>query len=66
MNIAKNMEFIFVAAFVVAISASNAFAAPVAAPVNAKPVAVAAAKATPAINTIVVVGKRLSKAKRAA
>ena len=68
MNIAKNMEFIFVAAFVVAVGVSNAFAAPAAAPapVNAKPVAVAAAKSAPAVNTIVVVGKRLSKAKRAA
>jgi hypothetical protein len=66
MNIAKNMEFIFVAAFVVAVSVSNAFAAPVApVAVNAKPVAVAS-KAAPAVNTIVVVGKRLSKAKRAA
>jgi hypothetical protein len=64
MNIAKNMEFIFIAAFVAAVSVSNAFAAPVApAPVNAKAVAV---KTAPAMSTIVVVGKRLSKAKRAA
>jgi hypothetical protein len=49
---------------VAAVSVSNAFAAPVApAPVNAKAVAV---KTAPAMSTIVVVGKRLSKAKRAA
>lgn len=64
MNIAKNMEFIFVAALVVAVTASNAFAAPVASAPAAK-VAVASAKSTP-VSTVVVVGKRLSKAKRAA
>jgi len=63
MNIAKNMEFIFVAAFVVAVGVSNAFAAPAAPlPVSAK---AAVVKTAPAA-TVVVVGKRLSKAKRAA
>lgn len=65
MNVAKNMEFIFVAAFVVAVSVSNAFAAsPAPAPVAAKPVV----KSAP-ISTVVVVGKRPvgeAKAKRAA
>jgi hypothetical protein len=63
MNIAKNLEFIFVAAIVVAVSVSNAFAAPVSAtPVNAK----AAVVKTAPTATVFVVGKRLSKAKRAA
>ena len=63
MNIAKNMEFIFVGAVILAVGVSNAFAAPAApAPVTAK---VAVAKAAPTA-TVVVVGKRLSKAKRAA
>ena len=62
MNIAKNMEFIFVAAVLVAVTASNAFAAPVA------PAAKVAVSKAP-IATVVVVGKRLTtaqKAKRAA
>jgi hypothetical protein len=57
MNIAKNMEFIFVAAVVVATSLANAFAAP-AAPLEV------AAKSTVAkapIATVVVVGKRLKR-----
>lgn len=63
MNVSKNMEFIFVAAILVAVTASNAFAAPVA-PAS-KVVAVSKAP----IATVVVVGKRLTtaqKAKRAA
>jgi hypothetical protein len=59
MNIAKNMEFIFAAALVVAVSVSNAFAAP------ARPLEIAAkasvAKAAP-IATVVVVGKRIKRA----
>jgi hypothetical protein len=59
MNIAKNMEFIFVAALVVAVSVSNAFAAP------AAPATVAAkATAKAPIATVVVVGKRLSTAQK--
>ena len=64
MNIAKNMEAIFVAAFVVAVGVSNAFAAP-AAPLPVAAKATFAKPAAPAA-TVVVVGKRLSKAKRAA
>jgi hypothetical protein len=61
MNIAKNMEFIFAAALVVAVSVSNAFAAP------ARPLEVAAkASVSKApIATVVVVGKRLSAAEKA-
>lgn len=65
MNVAKNMEFIFVAAVVVATSVANAFAAP-AAPLE---VAAKAAVSKAPIATVVVVGKRLSagqKAKRIA
>jgi hypothetical protein len=68
MNVAKNMEFIFVAAVVVATSFANAFAAP-AAPleVAAQSAFVKAPVAEAPIITIVVVGKRLraeQKAKR--
>ncbi|SDE39377.1 hypothetical protein SAMN05428966_108177 [Massilia sp. PDC64] len=69
MNIAKNMESIFVAAVVVAVSVANAIAAP-AAPLEVAARTVvekAPVKESPPI-TIVVVGKRLSaeqKAKRA-
>jgi hypothetical protein len=64
MNIAKNMEGIFFAALVTAVSISNTFAAP-AAPLQiaARPVAHTAPTA-PAI-TIVVVGKRLTAAQKA-
>jgi hypothetical protein len=64
MNIAKNMEAIFLAALVVAVSISNTFAAP-AAPleVAARPV-VQAAPVAPAW-TIVIVGKRLTAAEKA-
>lgn len=64
MNVAKNMEALFVAALVVAVSISNTFAAP-AAPlqVAARPVAQTAPTA-PAI-TIVIVGKRLTAAQKA-
>jgi hypothetical protein len=71
MNVAKNMEFVFVAAVVVATSLANAFAAP-AAPleVSAKsafvkaPVAEAPVAEAPVI-TIVVVGKRPTAAQKA-
>jgi hypothetical protein len=64
MNIAKNMEAVFLAALVVAVSISNTFAAP-AAPlqVAARPV-VQAVPTAPAI-TIVIVGKRLTAAQKA-
>ncbi|WP_371764306.1 hypothetical protein [Massilia sp.] len=64
MNIAKNMETVFLAAVVVAASISNTFAAP-AAPlqVAARPVA-RTAPIAPAI-TIVIVGKRLTAAEKA-
>jgi hypothetical protein len=64
MNIAKNMETIFVAVAVVAMSISNTFAAP-AAPLEVvvRPV-VQAAPTAPAI-TIVIVGKRLTAAQKA-
>lgn len=68
MNVAKNMEFVFAAAAVIAVSIANAFAAP-AAPleVAAKPVAVVSK--TPIMEspmiTIVVVGKRLTAAQKA-
>jgi len=64
MNIAKNMEFIFVAALVVAVSVSNAIAAP-AAPLQ---VAAKAAVSRAPMATVVVVGKRPLglKAKRSA
>lgn len=68
MNVAKNMEFVFAAAVVVAVSVANAFAGPVATlEVAAKPVAVVAKAAimeSPMI-TIVVVGKRLTAAQKA-
>ena len=67
MNIAKNMEAVFFAALVVAVSISNTFAAPVA-PLQlaARPVAQTAptAPTAPAI-TIVIVGKRLTAAQKA-
>ena len=69
MNIAKNMESIFVAAAVVAVGIANAFAAP-AAPLEVAARAIvskAPVVEAPAI-TIVVVDKRLTaeqKAKRA-
>ena len=64
MNIAKNMEAVFFAALVVAVSISNTFAAP-AAPLQiaARPV-VQTAPTAPAI-TIVIVGKRLTAAEKA-
>lgn len=61
MNVAKNMEFVFVAALVVAVSVSSAFAAP------ARPLEIAA-KSTlikAPIATVVVVGKRLSAEQKA-
>ncbi|WP_449406313.1 hypothetical protein [Massilia phosphatilytica] len=68
MNVAKNMEFIFVAALVVAVSVANAFAAPAAPlPVAARAVASKAPVNEAPMITIVVVGKRLTaeqKAKR--
>jgi hypothetical protein len=66
MNIAKNMEIVFIAAAVVAVSVANAIAGP-AAPlqVAAKPAIVkASVMENPAI-TIVVVGKRLTAAQKA-
>ena len=64
MNIAKNMEAIFLAALVVAVSISNTFAAP-AAPleVAARPV-VQTTPVAPAWK-IVIVGKRLTAAEKA-
>lgn len=64
MSIAKNMETIFIAAVVTAVSISNTFAAP-AAPLElaARPV-VQTAPTAPAI-TIVVVGKRLTAEEKA-
>lgn len=68
MNIAKNMEFVFIGALVVAINVSNAFAT-AAKPVRvaAKPAAsaVAAVKAPAPVATVVVVGKRLNGAHKA-
>jgi hypothetical protein len=69
MNIAKNMESIFVAAAIVAISAANAIAAP-AAPLQiaARTIVEKAPVMESPMITIVVVGKRLTaeeKAKRA-
>jgi hypothetical protein len=66
MNVAKNMEFVFVAAVVVATSLANAFAAPVAPlEVSAKSAFVKApAPVNPPI-TIVVFGKRLTAAQKA-
>jgi hypothetical protein len=69
MNIAKNMETIFVAAVFVATSMVNAFAAPAAPlPIAAKSTSVTAPIMESPLITIVVVGKRLTaeqKAKRA-
>jgi len=64
MNIAKNMEAVFLAALIAAVSISNTFAAP-AAPLQlaARPV-VQAAPVAPLI-TIVIVGKRLTAAQKA-
>ena len=64
MNIAKNMEAIFVAAVVVAVSISNTFAAPAAPLQLAARTAVQAAPTAPVI-TIVIVGKRLTAAEKA-
>lgn len=66
MNIAKNMEFVFVAAVVIATSVANAFAAP-AAPleVAAKSAFVKAPVIEDPVITIVVVGKRLTPAQKA-
>jgi hypothetical protein len=66
MNVAKNMEFVFVAAAVVAMSLANAFAAP-AAPLEiaAKTAFVKAPVAENPVITIVVVGKRLTAAQKA-
>jgi hypothetical protein len=61
MIIAKNMEFIFVAAVVVATSVANAFAAPAAPLEIAAKVTVSKAP----IATVVVVGKRLTAAQKA-
>jgi len=57
MNIAKNMEFIFVAAVVVAVGLSNAIAAPAAPLQVAVRTAVVKAPVAP-IARIVVIGKR--------
>jgi len=57
MNIAKNMEFIFVAAVVVAVSVANAIAAPAAPLQIAARTAVAKAPVA-RMATVVVVGKR--------
>ncbi|MBW8900089.1 MAG: hypothetical protein JF619_18665 [Massilia sp.] len=69
MNIAKNMETIFVAAVFVGTSVANAFAAPAAPlPITAKSTIVKAPIMESPMITIVVVGKRLTaeqKAKRA-
>jgi hypothetical protein len=64
MNIAKNMEAIFLAALVVAVSISNTFAAPAAPLQVASRAAVQAAPIAPAV-TIVVVGKSLTAAQKA-
>ena len=64
MNIAKNMETVFLAALVVAVSISNTFAAPAAPLQIADRAVVQAAPIAPAI-TIVVVGKRLTAAQKA-
>jgi hypothetical protein len=67
MNIAKNMEFVFIGALVVAINVSNAFAT-AAKPVraDAKPAAAEVAVQAPApVATVVVVGKRLTSAHKA-
>jgi hypothetical protein len=61
MIIAKNMEFIFVAAVVVATGVANAFAAPAAPLEIAAKVTVSKAP----IATVVVVGKRLTAAQKA-
>lgn len=64
MNIAKNMEAIFLAALVVAVSVSNTFAAPAAPLQVAARAAAQTAPTGPAI-TIVIVGKRLTAAQKA-
>ncbi|MCS0581662.1 hypothetical protein NX784_08660 [Massilia pinisoli] len=67
MNIAKNMEFVFVATAFVAVTMANAFAAP-AAPlkVSARSAIVAKAPVFEApMMTIVVVGKRPTAAQKA-
>jgi len=66
MNVAKNMEFVFVAAVVVATSLANAFAAPVAPlEVAAKTAFVKAPVAVNPVITIVVFGKRLTAEQKA-
>jgi hypothetical protein len=66
MNVAKNMEFVFVAAVAVATSLANAFAAPVAPlEVSAKSALVKAPVPEAPVITIVVVGKRLTAAQKA-
>jgi len=64
MNIAKNMEAIFLAALVVAVSVSNTFAAPAAPLLLASRAVVQTAPIAPTI-TIVIVGKRLTAAQKA-
>jgi hypothetical protein len=67
MNIAKNMESIFVAAVVVAISVANAIAAPAAPLEIASRTIVEKAPVTESpMITIVVVGKRLTAEQKAA
>ena len=67
MNIAKNMESIFVAAVTVAISVANAFAEPAPALEVAPGAIVSKAPAIEApVITIVVVGKRLTAEQKAA
>jgi len=65
MNIAKNMEAIFVAALVAAVSISNTFAAPAAPLQIAARSSAQTAPTAPAIK-IVIVGKRLTAAQKAA
>ena len=64
MNIAKNMEAVFLAALVVAVSVSNTFAAP-AAPLQIANRAVVETAPTAPVMTIVIVGKRLTAAEKA-
>ena len=64
MNIAKNMEAVFLAALIAAVSISNTFARP-AAPLQIADRAVAQAAPTAPTITIVVVGKRLTAAQKA-
>lgn len=67
MNIAKNMESIFVAAVIGAVSVANAIAAPVAPlQVASRTIAANAPVAESPMITIVVVGKRLTTEQKAA